>query len=689
VVGAPARTNREHTRAPGARLALAVVLFGALRSARADDRAETDVLVRGGHAGGFVSRSSIDDSAREVTDAASLVAATPGVHVRRLGADDSFATLSIRGTSSAQVAVFLAGVPLTGGADPTLDVATLPLWPGASARVYRSFAPAALGRGSLGGTLVLDPPSPRAPPRTEVWAAVGSFGSRRLRAGDVRGDPDGLRVATGISASRSDDDFTYLDPLASTDHDVFATRRNAGHAAASGLASIALPVDLGARDGALTITTLAQARRQELPGTVKAPTPFARLDSTRLVSGLELTFPAGAGALGARLWGRREGLAIRDAPSSAQLTTGPTSTDDAIVAAGGSFGWRGRPTEATTIEARVDGGGERFAPGAWIGAAQPPGATRSSAGAAFDGELRASRSLTFSTSARADAWVDGGDDAGASTTEARPTANAGVEVASGAFAIASHGGVLARPPSFVERYGNRGAFLGDRTLRPESAATVDLGGRFDRRFGALALHLEIAGFATWADDLITFVPTGAYGKAKATNIGRARLLGLESEARALFFGFDVRVTHTALATANEGECRVAAGACERPPLPGRPEHDVTADVVYTIGPVRLRAGVDVVTGMRADLTGETVVPDRVLVSTAAAFAVPGARGLSLGLDVRNLFDLRVAEYEGALGPVRAPIGDSYEYPLPGRSFLASARFTTAGEKSASASRRPR
>ena len=152
---------------------------------------------------------------------------------------------------STQVAVYLAGVPLRGGANPTLDLATLPLWPGARVRVYRSFAPAAMERGSLGGTLVLGIRLRRDPHRSEVWTAAGSFGSGRMRVGDVRGTGDGVRIATGISTSRSDDDFTYLDPLASTSgHDVYTTRENAGHAAANSLVSIALPVRLGAEEPA-------------------------------------------------------------------------------------------------------------------------------------------------------------------------------------------------------------------------------------------------------------------------------------------------------------------------------------------------------------------------------------------------------------------------------------------------------
>ncbi len=675
-------------------LALMALLSSSIR-ARADELAATDpeeVVVHGRNAGGFVSRATIEDAPREITDAASLLEPLPGVHVRRLGADDSFATLSIRGTGSTQVAVFLAGVPLTGGADPTLDLSTLPLWPGARARVFRSFAPAAMGRGSLGGTLVLDTPSPRTPQRTEVWVAAGSFGSRRIRVGDVHGDPDGVRIATGFSASRSDDDFTYLDPLATADsgHDVYATRENSRHAAANGLASIALPVPTAGGAGALTVTTLAQIRKQELPGTARQPTPYQRLDSNRLVAALELTLPAASGAFGARGWGRREGLMISDATISGQTTLGPTATSDAILATGGSLGWRGRPTDATTLDARVDGSAERFAPGTWVGARQPPGARRTNAGAGVDATVRAAPPLTLAASARADAWFDTSDEVGTgSLRELRPTGNLGVEIEVGPVTFATHGGVLARPASFVERFGNRGTFLGEPLLRPESATTLDVGATFTKKLGRLRLHAEAAGFATFAEDLIVFVPSGAYGKAKATNIGHGRLVGTEAEARASAYGIELRLSHTALSTANESNCRYVGGACERPPLPGRPEHDFVGDLSYELGPVRVRYGIDVVAGITADETGTAVVPDRVLHSAGIRLDVPGLPGLSLTLDVRNLLDLRVAEYAGALGPVRAPIGDALDFPIPGRRILLAARWVFPEPKAGASVRTPR
>lgn len=666
--------------------AAALALTLSVRLARADDGGarpasgpdEVDVRGRRSQAAGFVAERTIEDAPREVTDAASLVEPLPGVHVRRLGADDSFATLSIRGSTSTQVAVFLAGVPLSGGADPTLDLSTLPLWPGARARVHRSFAPAGLGRGSLGGTLVIDPPSPRAPERTSLWLAVGSFGARRLRIGDVRGEADGVRIATGLSASRSDDDFEYVPIAPSAPTEALGqprTRTNAGHAAAAGLVAVTVPFTATflPRPGSVTFTNLAQARRQELPGTVRVRTPFQRLDSTRIVSAAELSLPTSeASTFSVRGWARREGLALTNRAPAPDARGTPRATDDRILAAGGSVGFRAAPAPGT-LEVRIDGSGERFAP-SWRGAAAPPAARRTNLGAALDASTPLLDPLLVSVSGRADVWFDG-TDGGARREDARPTGNLGLELPLGPFTFASHGGFVARPPSFVERYGNRGAFLGNAALVTETAFTADGGGRFERRFGQrrqVRVAFEAAAFATWARDLITFVVQGADGRAKAQNIGRARLVGVEAELRAAAYGFEARASHTALATANQAECSFAEGACARPPLPGRPTHDFVADLAWTGGPLRLRYGIDVVSGIRADLAGAIEVPTRILHSAGAKLFVPGVSGLALSLDVRNLLDLRVAEYPGPFGrPVSAPIGDLFDYPLPGRRILLS------------------
>ena len=85
-------------------LAVAALLVATRASAQT-----AEVTVRGDPAGNFVSTADERDSPRELTDAASLVEPLPGVHVRRYGADDSFTTLSIRGSSSTEVAIVVPG----------------------------------------------------------------------------------------------------------------------------------------------------------------------------------------------------------------------------------------------------------------------------------------------------------------------------------------------------------------------------------------------------------------------------------------------------------------------------------------------------------------------------------------------------------------------------------------------------
>jgi hypothetical protein len=672
------RLRRRSRLAFGSFAALATLLSLG-RSAFADD--ETDeVRVRGSQASGFTSRAKVEDAPREVTDAASLVEPLPGVHVRRLGADDSFTTLSIRGSSSSQVAVYLAGVPLTGGGDPTVDISTLPLWPGAQARVHRSFAPATLGPGSLGGTLVLEPPSPGARTGSEVWAAAGSFGALRMRAGDVRAFDWGgdARIVTALSASRSDDDFSYFDGTG------YVQRENSGHAAVNGLVSVTRPVQwTNASAGSVRFTAIAQARKQHLPGTLSFPTPNALISTTRLIESMELRGPTGGGtgAWSVAAWGRRDDVALR--PDNDPYVRGVTKSHEASIAAGSSLGWRGRIQEAIAIDTRVEVMVDRFAPGEVEGAATSVAGARRVLGAlATDLTWRPSKAWTFGASGRAEGWRDvvlGGLTAGEDRTEARPTGHLGAETTIGDLTLAAHGGAVARSPSFTERFGTRGSFIPNPALRTESAWTIDAGGRHVARLGKLRVSTELTGFSTWAEDLIVFIPNGAFARQRAENIGRARILGLEGDLAVKYRGLDLRVAYTGLATSNFSECVGATGTCQAPPLPGRPAHDVFGDAAYQLGPVRARYGVDIVTGMHADRTATIDIPTRVLHSTGVRVDVPHVRGLRVGFDIRNLFDLRVATYAGAFTEVRKGIGDSFDYPLPGRTMMLTVRWVASGE----------
>jgi hypothetical protein len=659
-----------------ARTLAAILLASAV--ARADD--EEEVRVRGTEAGGFSSRVRIEDQPREVTDAASLVENEPGVHVRRLGGDDGFATLSIRGASSTQIAVLFAGVPLSGGGTPTVDLSSLPVWPGVSAHVYRTFAPGSLGPGSLGGTLAWDPPSVRSSERIETWAAVGSFGALRMRAGATT-KLGRVRIASGVSASRADDDYPYyndrfgLDPGAPEE----LIRKNAGHAQASGSVALAIPYRLqGGREGSVKIVTLLQGREQQLPGTSDVPTPNQRLRSDRELVSVEGTHPAtSAVSTYAHFWAKREGLSLTDDPVYSFM---PKRADQTVAAVGAAAGVRGRPLAKWRGDIRVEGRGERFIAGTYIGPKPRTneestpliGATRAAVAAAADLEWHPIDPITAAFTARLEHLRDtAGEDANETTLG---TAHAGFEVAKNGSAVAAHGGFVSRPPSFLERFGVVGGFIPTPDLRSESAWAIDWGARTAQKLGALRLAGEATVFGTLATDLIVFQRVGIAQSLKAENVGKALLSGLEMRGRAKWNPFELRASYTFMTTENQSGC---GRTC--PPLPNRPQHDLVVDALATVGLLRFRYGVDLIAGIRADDLGSIDVPARVLHSMGVRFRPPKAsslQGVEWSLDVRNLLDDRTATFPGFLGDVRKPLADGLGFPIPGRSVLLSVRLFT-------------
>ncbi len=675
--------SRPRARAIAAVVAIVVAPRGAAaQSAEGEGETPIEVVVRGGTAAGFASRATVGEGAREPVDAAALLADLPSVHVRRLGAEGSFASLSVRGAASTQVGVVLAGVPLTSAADPSFDLGSLPLWPGARLRVHRGFAPASVGTsGSLGGVLVVDAPSLAAgEARTESWIAAGSFGSLKARVGDARRVGD-LTIATSIFASRADGGFSFVvtDPVSGERR--ARVRENAGIASVGGIERVTWDRPWGT----VGATALVEARRQGLPGTLLRPTALASLETSRALVAADArlrTSPTGAVHVAA--YGRREGSDARDPRGELDPTRARAAVRQAIFAAGGSAGWRGRvgpegeSGAPVLIDLFVDGRGERFSPEASTAAGGAP-AGRLAGGVGCEIEWRATARITLAASCRIDLRRD--DATGATGVSGAPLGVSGDVAPTGhlgaalrlddAAVIAAHAGALGRPPSFLELYGNRGALLGDPALAPERAISADLGLHGDAAIGAAAIGYEAVGFVTSARDLIAFVPLGL-GTFRAKNLDRALLGGAELSAALAARGLRTTVSYTLLVTANVGDDPLVRGR----PLPGRPLHDLAYDATYRFGPASVRYGLDVIAGTTLDPGGTLVLPARVLHGVGASIDVPGAPGLRAGLEIQNLFDLRTMYVDSPLTgrAVALPLCDFLGFPLPGRAAWATLRY---------------
>lgn len=660
--------------------ATAYLLFVAVasmtREVLADEPAPIDVTVRGSTAPAFVSRASADDRSREPIDAASMLAELPSVHVRRLGALGAQAAISIRGSASTQVGVLLNGIPLTSGADPSFDVGSLPLWPGASFRVYRGFAPASLGTtGYLGGLVVIDPPTPLAGARTDAQLVVGSFGTLQARAGDVR-TIGPVKLGVGVFGSRTNGDFPYAMTNVHTDALETATRQNAAAVSAGTLGRAAWERSWGT----LGATFFADARRVGLPGTTGFPTTYTALETHRAVVGLDATTRIGETALlRAQMWGRREWVRFSDPWYEIDYTRTSNLAEQSILAGGGSLVLRGIRVGPANAAFFVDARTERLEPGAGRTVLGAVAVSRLAGGTGVDIEARIRSAWRLFATGRMDVrrdvasgLLDAATANAAPSTDVIPSGHVGVSYQIGpAATISSHLGFLRRFPSFAELYGDRGTLLGDPHLRTERAFSADLGVQGDVEVGAAKLGYEVAGFVTDARDLILFLPLGLR-TFRATNVGAALLVGSEVAATFVTKNLKTTLSYTFLYTDNRSDDVLAYGN----PLPGRPMHDFSYDAAYRWGPVGIRYGVDAIAGTTVDTAATIVLPPRIFHGAGLSLDIPGFSRLRLGIEVQNLFDTQVLRVYSPLltrlTPI--PVSDFLGFPLPGRSFWATLRF---------------
>lgn len=622
-------------------------------AARARAEEPVALTVTGSAAPGFSTRAKEGDRPRDTPDAAALLEGLPGLRVRRLGGEASFATLSIRGAASNQVAISFAGVPLTGASDPSLDLATLPLWPGAAARVHRTFAPAHLGGGYLGGIVDIAPME-LGKNRTEVYNAAGSFGSYRMRVADTHAI-GAFRVGAGVSYHRTDGDFRYFDPFRGVDG-VDVRRTNNG---AQQLASVVQARHESDRWTWL-LTSLLGLRRDGIGGPFDRPALATHMDRDRQLFAIEARKRDDDGRFLARLWGRRDARTFED-PLAEQAFL-PSRARDRVLAAGFAFG-RSIAFDHLTLDPRVDGSferrdGERTLP------ARAPTHARARIALALDATYKlGDTSIVLAT--RGDVRRDTGERA-----ELLPVAHLGAEhLFNDSLSLGAHVGTLARPPGFLELLGDGGIYTPAPGLRSERSYAADLGLRARGRRAKVVWEAELVGFAWEVRDLILLRPVGLLS-LRAENVEAARIAGGELSVAASTGPVRMVVSYTRLLTEDRTSDPVTRGAR----LPGRPEHDLTVDASARLGPVTLRYGFDLVSTTSLDRAGTRELPTRVFHGAGARLDL---KAVSVIAEVMNLFDQRTVDvlYESGARPRfdRYPISDFLGYPLPGRRFSLAIR----------------
>lgn len=162
---------------------------------------------------------------------ADLLARVPGAQVARSGSQAELSTVSLRGMSSSQTPVYLAGVRINDDITASADLSTVPMFLLDRIEVFRGHAPAYADELGMGGAIFFEPRLPR---HTEIslGQSAGSFGAFGTWVEGGVGNADGGALLA-LRHDRANNDYEYVDDRATAgnpDDDRRSRRKNADFA---------------------------------------------------------------------------------------------------------------------------------------------------------------------------------------------------------------------------------------------------------------------------------------------------------------------------------------------------------------------------------------------------------------------------------------------------------------------------
>jgi outer membrane cobalamin receptor len=609
----------------------------------------------------------LDPAADGLRPLSELLSRSAGVQVRRYGGLGSFATLSIRGSSPSQVRVYLDGIPLPEAANGTVDIDSLPVAGLQRVEVYRGTAPGRFASAGIGGVVNLVTRRAGRGPRWHLSAEAGEHGTLGARASS-RLQRGALGGQLGVHALRSEGDFCFLDdngtPLNPAD-DSRRRRRNSGVEQLDATARFELAAE---RRLTLGLTADLFAREQGIPGPGSKQAEQAHLSSRRALLGLGVRmggFVLEGGTLELDVYGRLQREHYRD-----PLGEVGVGVQDQI----GRYADVGLRLQAALplregvhrVSALAEVLLEGYRGEDLLGRRRMPHNERRSLHLVLeDPVLLAGGRWELTPRLRLQRWDS---DFQPPELSAEPLPEPGLTALSpslgvrrllGGFVLKANAGRAVRVPGFTELFGDHGTVAGNAALRPERAWNLDVGLlRTAPAWEGALVRFETTVFASFVEDLVVYLQN-SQRTFRPFNVGAARTLGVEASAAGRLGPLELALAYTLQAARDRSEAPFLRGN----ELPGRPPHQLAADVVWDAKALRLSSSIELLSANYLDRANLQRVGARLYHGMGVRFGGEGGWP-ELELRVRNLWDEQTADVGG--------------FPLPGRTFSLSVRWQAGG-----------
>lgn len=567
-----------------------------------------------------------------------------GVQIRRYGGLDDFATVSIRGSTSEQVSVYLDGLLLNQGVGRGVNISTVPTDQIEKIEIYKGAAPASFGSSAIGGVVNIVTKKAVTGRDTRLIQSFGSFKSYEgtIRHSQRQG-PFSYQV--GYTYSRSDGDFSFLDdngtPFNAAD-DRTETRRNNEFARHNLLTK--LEYRFPHLEGfSIGLQNLFFREDRGIPGLATLTSDVADLSTTRNGISLEVSKKDLLPHLDLVLNPFFQFQKEQFSDPQGEIGLGIQDNDDDTYQYGsilrGNLLVGGHQRLSLHLQYR----GEQFLPEDFH--ASEPKSVRNSVSASLEDEILLwDEKLILNPSIRTEHIFS--DPAGAPSSARHPV--------SGKIGVKYHPvepvtlktnfSRSYRIPNFVELFGDRGTLLGNPNLKPESGINWDIGAVVQWK----PVRLEVSYFLNHVDDLIQFLQTSQF-TVQAQNLASARIQGVETSLAATLFGhLDLAGNYTFQWAKDTSGLPGQDGRF----LPGRPIHEINARAALHNRRGKVFVDMNFIDDNFLD-TQNVLRTDNRLIFNAGA-SVNFLKRFTAGFEAKNLFNDRVSDVAG--------------FPLPGRSF---------------------
>jgi outer membrane cobalamin receptor len=510
---------------------------------------------------GAVTVVRAEDLRGEMQSLPDLLERVPGLHVVRARGRGAYTVASVRGSTSAQVAVYVDGILRNLGSEAAVDLSAIPVGEVERIEVYRGYIPVRFPEAGLGGVINVVTRAPAARPKTTLKAGIGSLGTASGGISHSRALGSGKLLAA-LNHDGSDGNFSYRNDNGTPfnpDDDYGAVRKNNGHA----MTDLLLKWEDEHWGVRLGWSRDDRDLPSPAPGMDKHDSPRgARLDTARWDAALSRRQKSGVVDWGWRVEYLAQdkvydnpdnvlgGLGERHNEYRARRFTGAL---DASWAWGARHFFEASLTSGReTLDAEGDivnlyGGSSRFERTTWRAALQD------SVSLTKDGSLLLTPSVRWESSEEDDetAW--------AAAVTYRP---------SGSWTFKAGYGTYARAPNLYERHGDGAMIRPNRDLKWETGTQWDFGVLWS---GAPDITLGLTYFERRTDDMIEFdMASPRFGIYE--NIAKAEARGLEFEGRAEWGLWELALSATWMRAENRTPDNYRAGRR----LPNAPEWAGTA-----------------------------------------------------------------------------------------------------------------